>query len=72
MLQIPPGSRGSVTPWGYMGMEFLGGVNYYCILLAFILVLPTGHNRIKNMSNFPDFSTSVQGNKPYKYVLSKT
>ena len=40
--QNPTGSRGSVTPWGYIGMEFLDGVNYYCILLAFILVLATG------------------------------
>ena len=42
--QNPTGSRGSVTPWGYMGMEFLDGVNYYGILLAFMLVLATDND----------------------------
>ena len=42
--QNPTGSRGSVTPWGYMGMEFLDGVNYYGILLAFMMVLATDND----------------------------
>ena len=57
--------RGSVTPWGYMGMEFLDGVNYYCILLAFILVLATDNDRILKMFWFFHFCSTSRSDMFY-------